>query len=388
MPMRIVAQAAAPETGWLSFDNVFWMSVLLIFVLTVVGALIRMRQRDKCLKLFAGHHVTYVPLGGRPVWGDLVVASSGLEVLFDAPGVTGRGLMKTSTLLFPRDLARCLALCRSVHGLTDEERRSRERQIRRSFNPGPLRRLFRWVRNIINTIRDAFTRSLNVVIGRVMRTSPVAADVQVERGGITEVGATVFGALGNAYEPLLERHIGKPVILELNCSGQAAPSAPGSAPPVLIELPGYLVDYTERFLAVFNIDHEPVESISLRLTESASGEGYAIDLSASEVVIRCTGPDVLVVRHVASGGPRGRVDLVVSLPCSASLRLRRDGGPGEPVQLELERTRSIDIVCPRELAQVRFGSATLSNMPDDWQGVAPQVEDDEVSSGVHRDGRR
>ena len=52
---------------------------------------------------------------------------------------------------------------------------------------------------------------------------------------------------GDAYEPLLERHIGKPVILELLSPGEAGWS----------EIPGYLVEYSNQFIAGFSMSEVP-----------------------------------------------------------------------------------------------------------------------------------
>ncbi len=83
MPIAwFVAQADQSGQPWLNLDDLFWMTVLGVFALTIIGALVRTRQRDKCLKLLNDHHVTYLPVDGKPMWGDLYVASSGLELCF------------------------------------------------------------------------------------------------------------------------------------------------------------------------------------------------------------------------------------------------------------------------------------------------------------------
>ncbi len=256
MPIAwFVAQADQSGQPWLNLDDLFWMTVLAIFTFTIIGALIRTRQRDKCLKLLNDHHVTYLPVDGEPMWGDLYVASSGLELCFDAPHVNRRGLTKTSTLVFKDELAKCLALCRTVHGLTDQERRDREKQIRRSFHPGAMRRLWRWIRNLTNTLRDAINNTLTMFMGRMTKTGAAGGAIHSQTGRLSDVSSTFITMAGNAYEPLLERHIGKPVILEL--------FSPGEAPLACAEIPGYLVDYSNEFIAVFSLSQEPLEQMSI-----------------------------------------------------------------------------------------------------------------------------
>ena len=364
MPVAwFVAQADQSGPPWLNLDNLFWMTVLALFALTIIGALVRTRQRDKCLKLLDDHHVTYLPVDGEPMWGDLYVSSSGLELRFDAPYVNRRGLTKTSTLVFKDELAKCLALCRTVHGLTDEERRTREKQIRRSFHPGPLRRLWRWSRNLMNTLRDAINNTLSMFIGRMTKTGAAGGAMHSQKGRMSEVGGTFVAMAGNAYEPLLERHIGKPVILEL--------LSPGEAPHACSEIPGYLVDYSNEFIAVFSLSHEPLEQMSIAVVETTEQEGVRIELGESEFVITCTGQDPLVVQKMTTGDES--VDLAVVLTCGKSLHLAR--GSDEPVTFEIERTRQIDIVCARSRARIRFGSDASRSERQEWHGVAPKMAD-------------
>ena len=368
MPIAwFVAQADQSGQPWFNLDDLFWMTVLGVFALTIIGALVRTRQRDKCLKLLNDHHVTYLPVDGEPMWGDLYVASSGLELCFDAPHVNRRGLTKTSTLVFKDELAKCLALCRTVHGLTDEERRGREKQIRRSFHPGVLRRLWRWIRNLTNTLRDAINNTLSMFVGRMTKTGAAGGAVHSQKGRLSEVGSTFIAMAGNAYEPLLERHIGKPVILEL--------LSPGEAPPARSEIPGYLVDYSNEFIAVFSLSHEPLEQMSIAVVETIEQEGVRIEPSESEFVITCTGQDPLVVHKMTSGDQS--VDLAVVLTCGKSLHLAR--GSDEPVTFEIERTRQIDIVCRRSRARIRFGSDTDRSGRHGWHGVAPEMADSNLA---------
>ena len=367
MPVAwIVAQADQSGQQWINLNDLFWMTILATFALTIVGALVRMRQRDKCLKLLNDHHITYLPVDGEPMWGDLYVSSSGLELRFDAPHVNRRGLTKTSTLVFKDELAKCLALCRTVHGLTDQEREQREKQIRRSFHPGPLRRLWRWLRNLTNTLRDAINNTLSMFIGRMTKTGATGGTIHSQKGRLSEVGSTFVAMAGNAYEPLLERHIGKPVVLEL--------LSPGEASHASSEIPGYLVDYSNQFIAVFSLTHEPLEQMSIAVVETVDQEGVRIEPSESEFVITCTGQDPLVVHKMTTG--EKSVDLAVVLTCGTSLHLARTGD--EPVTFEIERTRQIDIVCPRSRARIRFGSDTGRSGRIGWHGVAPETIDSMV----------
>jgi hypothetical protein len=352
----------AASGGWFGLDDVFWLTILLVFVLGIVAAFVRLLQKDKCLKLLDDYHVTCLAGGRRTIWGDLHVSSSGLELVYDAPHRTQRGLAKTTSLIFADELNACVAICRTVHGLTDQERHDREKQIRCSFRPGPFRRLARWLRNVINTIRDAFVKALGLAAGQVSKTRPVGGAISSQKGQIDQLGATLVGAAGNAYEQLLERHIGRPVILEL--------AHPAGADRPVVELPGYLVDYSDRFVAVFNVEHEPQEAFELQVTEPVQREGVKVDRDADKLMLTCEGSDALTLRRMTVGD--AVTDLSVTLIPGTSVQLTVP--TREPVVLQLERTRHIDIVCPRSSARIRHGSDAVGSRRD-WSGVAPVVEE-------------
>jgi hypothetical protein len=361
MPILLGQDVAAAPGGWFGFSNIFWLTILVIFVLGIVAAFVRLLQKDKCLKLLDDFHVTYLAGGRRTIWGDLHVAGGGLELVYDAPYRTQRGLAKTTSLIFADELNGCVAICRTLHGLTEKERRARQKQIRASFRPGPLRRLARWLRNVINTMRDAIVKALGMVAGQVAKARPMGAAIGSQKGQVDELGATLVGVAGNAYEQLLERHIGRPVIVVLkHPAGGDHPS---------IELPGYLVDYSDRFVAVFNVEQEPQEAFELEVTEPLQREGVKIGRADDKLELTCEGEDALTVRRMTIGD--AATDLSVTLVPGTSLQLTAVAGA--PVTLQLERTRHIDIVCPRSSARICHGSDPAGHRRE-WSGVAPELD--------------
>ena len=108
------------SVGWFGVDDLVWLAVLFIFLAAIASVFVQRLRKDKCLALLNDHHVTYLNETGKPLWGDLRVSSQGLELLYDAPYTTARGLVKTSCLLYPAELSGCVAICRSVRGLTDQ----------------------------------------------------------------------------------------------------------------------------------------------------------------------------------------------------------------------------------------------------------------------------
>ncbi len=361
MPV-LLAETGTPTWSVL-VDNAFTLTLLFIFVTAVIVAIIRQRWRDKCLNLLHDFHVTFADAEGQAIWGDLMVAHSGVELLFDAAYETEDGLTKTSALVYEDTLGAGLALCRAVDSLTDDERRRRERQIRRSFRPTPVRRFIRGMLNTANSLRDALGKAFNLVLGHLASKNPRVKQLVTQKGEVDKLRATLDETVARAYEPLLERQIGKPVVLRVR---------PPMAPDEVIELPGYLVDYTNTYLAVFNVVHEPFEDHHLTLegvgerevegeaesegdTDAPSGDhqgpGFTVQRRGPQIQIHCTGQEVVVVKTIETPSETFDLDCALLRGSYAELSIGREG----PVQLHLRLTRRVDIVCPRAHAVITHG---------------------------------
>jgi len=363
MAQAVQVVTTTTRTAWAAFlDNAFALTILFIFLTAIVTVLIQQRRKDKCLVLFRKYHVSYITTNGQSIWGDLIVYAQGLELVFDAPHVNERFISKESALIYDNELPMCLAICRVLEGQTGPEKKAREKQITRSFNPGIIRQTWRWTRNLFNTLRDAFGKALSAAIGQLAKVRTQDVILNQQRGNVDQIGQTLLSSMGNAYEPMLERHIGKPVVLEL-----ATPNTPDKKP---IQLPGYLADYSDRFVAVFNVDHTPEKVIHLTVTENIEHPSYTITLDPQHIFISARGEDVLVIRWMEVQGQRA--DLAAVLINGTTLRMNTRGSL--PVKLELAITRKIDIVCPRTMGKVKFGSGGNATDRQDWAGRAPEED--------------
>lgn len=355
--LLLVQEAAAPWWHVL-LDNALPLTVLIIFVGAGIGAVLRQRRRDKCLWLLNDHHVTYLSRSGRVLWGDLAVFSKGIELRFDVAHPTRRGLLKSSVLIDADEMEDCFALVRLDAALTEAEQRQRVRQIKRTFRPGMLRRGARVIRNQINTMRDAFNQALGTLLEAVAKSRPGGATLAGKES--KQVGKDLVATVGNAYDPMLERYIGSPVVLRIS-----NPSRPDDA---AFEFPGYLVDYSEKYLALFNADHEALEEFDIEVDSDFQREGMTVTVDTDHIHVTCTGPEALVIRKATIGASEHEL-LVAMLPGS-SLELSRSGDPGDRLKLTCEFTHRLDLICPRAIAAVCFGSeaATQVRFPS---GLAP-----------------
>jgi hypothetical protein len=353
MISQITPPVPVQQGSWLSVDSIFWFTILLIFIVTIVSAMLRRLVNDKILKLFHHYHVGFFSETRPAIWGDCMVSSQGLKLLFDKAFVTQRTLVKSSALLYEDELTPMICMTRCVLRLTEHERRKRLRQIERTFHPGALRRARRWSGNMLNTMRDAITKTMSLVIGRMTAVpgSMAGAAISTQAGDLNTLTGSVVNLAANAYEPLLERYIGQPIVVEIQLPNPAG--ATGSA--TLVEFPGYLVDYTQKFLAVFNVDQTPVEKLEIKLEPGKAPSPDLADLKITttdqDTIIQCQGKDAFILVQLACGVHTA--DLQIAIIPGTTLVL----GPLEkPTILTVERTRQIDLIVPRTRARIRYGS--------------------------------
>ena len=215
------------------------------------------------------------------------------------------------------------------------------------------------------------------------------AAISTQASDINNLTGSVINLAANAYEPLLERYIGKPVVVEI-----VVPLLPGATPPPVgmantAEFPGYLVDYTQRFLAVFNVDHQPVETIEITVENGKPASPNLPDLtftlSPFNMVISCIGQDAFVIRKICCN--KETSDLGVALIPGTNVILN-------PIEhattITVERTRSIDLLVPRTRARIHFGSIpdTHRHAPrrKAWSGVPPKIEHPGAADPMPRSG--
>ena len=364
MPPTILAQQAP------NASTIFYLTLLFIFVTAVITTFATKWAKDKCLKFFHGYHVTLERTRGQTSWGLLRVFSSGVEIVYDNPYVDHRGRRKTSYMIYQQELEQqVLSVLRYHDELDEPARKRRAAQVHRTFNPGPARRAWRGVRNMVNTLRDAFNAAIGAAVGQYQRMNPGNALVATQGQSVTQIGQTLLGRFAaNAYEPLLEQYIGQPVILDV-----ADPLNPNNA---TVQYAGYLADYTALFIAVFSMNHESAEGLELALPDAESGDplapmplppppgapppalpaalktehGLAVRLDGPRMKVLNTRHEPVVVRRLLREGFEPH-ELGVVVPPSGTLDLpARDARGG---RLAVEVIRCVDVVAPRKFAIVR-----------------------------------
>jgi len=378
----VAAAEAAPQAVqqpglWSKlFNSTFGLVLLFIFLPVLITTFIAARQRDRCLKTFNRFHATIYTKTGGAIWGILHVFSKGLVIRYRDPVQPGQRPTQSSYMMYEPDMETVLAIFRFHDQLDEANKKRRARQIRRLAYPSLTRRTWRRVRNLVNTLRDAFNKAIGAFLGQLQRAKPGSKALKTGGKEMAGIGTTLLGQVANAYEPILEKHIGRPVVLEIS----------GPAEGQKREYPGQLGEYSAGYLMVLDIEAEIEDAVTVDGAGAfddqvrATRVGDRIEVSNGLLVgVRATsvetgGRVVSVDAEIAAGAtaalPLSLSEITPAAPAEAS------GGEAAPppqppsdVVVRLAARRRTDIMAPREHAVIRHGGVRRKTQPEYRPGV-------------------
>jgi len=224
-------------------DNALLLTVIFIIVTTIVTTFISSRRRDRCLTSFRGFMVTLLEKGGKRVWGHLAIEASGLELLYSEDHVD-QDHIETSYILFKEEYDSIYLLLRLQSELSEENKRKRIQEVKKAYHPWPLRSLARKARNIANTCKDSIFEVLGLAMTRAKTANPALATISSQQKSVKRVEKVVTDYLGRSYDPILEKHIGKWVVLEVAADNGEVQ-----------EYVGIFKEYSQQFLQVMDVSY-------------------------------------------------------------------------------------------------------------------------------------
>ena len=345
----------------------------MIFAGAVTGMVIRYRTRDKCLRTFEGFFAVVEQTDGKTIWGRLALFHNAIELVYPTPHVDADGFhQETSFILYKDQFSSIYAVKRYHDELSEEDQQRRAKEISRTYRPNTFRRLMRRFRNLLNLLRDAIVQAFSALMGSVKKTASSTL-LTTQDARITDAAKTLIMSSASAYEPILERYIGRKVVLETI----------GSKPAC--EFCGILKDYTEEFICVLDVPASEVHTFhlgepeQLKINHDLVFDVQTVDIERDGetcidfiVMVRNEGgKSVRVVRAEANEFVK---ELDVQLPPGDSAVVHLDGVPGprseqdEParsavvpdVLLMIHAQRSVDLVVPRSHGIIRHGAESLS----------------------------
>jgi hypothetical protein len=342
-----IEAAEEKVSGWLKFvmDNPLAIAIAALLVLAVLAAFLAARKRDRCLKKFRGFLVTVRQLDGHSLWGRLKVFSKGLELDY---GDSTSEPTNRSFLIYESELPLIFTLHRYVdhlQGMAAARRRNQARVVVRLRLPT---RMWRGIRNILNTFRDAVVQALGLSLQQATTKAAPNPLLTAAPGTLTTLGSTVLGEVARAYEPILEQYIGDRVSLEL-----VNPTDPEKRRTSHL---GHLGEYSDKYILLLDVRERLRERVPLDEGPKQLMEGgVRLRTEEGRIVIENASPVAVTVEEINQAG--GVFEVQAAVPPSETQEVDLPAGvlpAGTVAVLSYERT--FDLIVPRTCGTVRHAA--------------------------------
>lgn len=219
----------------------FGLTILTIFIVAMVAAFIRRTIRDKCLKSMDTFPMLLETTSGKLIWGIFRVENTGLELTYDIPHQDTQGHTENSFLLYKPEYDQIIMLSRFEQALGSVRAQERRAMLEKIHHPSLARRTLRKIRNFFNTLKDSVLEVVDLLIGQAKRGT-YGTLLSSNEKYVSKLKNEVFGTFGASHEPLLERHIGRKVVLEIKRGTE------------IQEYCGILKEYTSEFIQLMDVN--------------------------------------------------------------------------------------------------------------------------------------
>ena len=218
------------------------ITIVFIILSTVIGAFIKGRMRDKCLIDFVDDLVNIELKDGKVVWGSLRLEATGLELKYKEHYLNkNNNHIEISFVLYKNEYPNIQCITRFYDDLSDKNKKKRDRSLNCIYHQKGLGRMKRNIRNFFATVKDSIMEVANLLIGKAKQIAPMSKVLSSQDKYVSQMQTGALSSLNTSFEPLLEKHIGKKVILQLSREGK------------IIEYLGILKGYTAQFLELIDV---------------------------------------------------------------------------------------------------------------------------------------
>ena len=219
----------------------FLLSIIIISVTGVIGAFIKGRHKDRCLKYFQGLHSHIIRIDNKDCWGIFNIESNCIEVQFTKKhpkNINGIDYNKSNFILYKYEFNSISRLIHFVDTENNIEIGKREKELKKLLKPNIFKRFGRKVVIFFNIVKDALLE----VAGSVMTKSKLSEGNKDKLMG-TFKESSLNNYSGENHQPIWENYIGKHVILEQKIEVNKQ------------EYIGILKEYSANYILLFDVDY-------------------------------------------------------------------------------------------------------------------------------------
>lgn len=324
--------------SWFSeaFDVTLLATIGLIFLATLVGAYVRARRRDPCLKSFTKYTVTIECTEGKTIWGKLELASSGLELRY-VDAVRDDNHVESSYILYADEFNRIEAIYRYIDDLGQEARSERRRELQWALHPGPVRRGFRHVRNFISLASESLSEVIGLIIGGLRK--PAGRYItETSEVHLRQLGSTFIGSVGGGYDPLLERFIGQKMVFEVMEDDE------------MHEHVGVFAAYSPDFFEILDVQFPQRQVMPVERERAAVAEQIEATLDSRRLTVTNRSKQMILLKSITVEEEENPVNAVIGASEVIHIDVEHDCACAV---LNFRIVRELDMIVPRTRCVVR-----------------------------------
>ena len=217
----------------------FWLPLFLLFLSALIGAVIKRRSCDHCLKKFEGSQIL-LPLSEEE-WtcGELAAFAQGIEIIAGVGREHSFGCV-LSRVLHSAEVDKIPYFVRQAPAPDTPQGRKWAKERQRLLHPPFYFKIRRCFLNFFNMLRDSFGQALRAIIGSISKDTRLGKSKDADKRFL-EMQSNLTGMVPNAWEPILEKYRGKSVAIERQSGGE------------LLCEGGILEDYSDRYLLLRDV---------------------------------------------------------------------------------------------------------------------------------------
>lgn len=243
--------------------------MILVFVAATIAAIAARRKRDRCLKCLNFEKVLVLLSNNKWLWGRLTVFPKTMELAYETVEPDG----KASYVLYQSEIDEIKKIIQPTPDAGTPEHAAWKKEVEQIAHPSMGRRLKRYLWNAFNTLRDAVSQALSLLMGTLKSKTAMGKIASADKKA-GEIGNTLISSVPNAYEPVLEKYLGKAVVVEMLEGDQ------------VVEFSGLLQEYSGAYLLLRNVELKPDVNIGRPLPDH-----FDVVFPRRRALVRhCTGP--------------------------------------------------------------------------------------------------
>jgi len=124
-------------------------------------------------------------------------------------GSEENGYQETSYILYKYEYPEVQTLIRYHDTLSEDNKKAREKELKRTYHPNIARRFHRNAQNMFKTVKDSLMEIANMFLGLAKKGMRGGAILTSQGKHVARMKQELAESVGTSYEPLLERYIGQ-----------------------------------------------------------------------------------------------------------------------------------------------------------------------------------